>query len=455
MNTENNIPTQRPSWKSSKPPSEPAYSGWRPDLTGNPGHIKPRPGCEFRITSTQLPASSPSRRPCGSCRERLRLGRLSRLSPQLCAHSASAIGLGRPNGRRQHPYSAVQYDMLGLWDPPAACLCTMFRLPYRPRTILSLAVTLLFAGSMAQADIWQPSAGHVQTPIWPGAVPDALPNPKPESVGPEEGKEWWPRANDVSQPTMTMYAPVGHNTGVAVVVFPGGGYRMLAMDLEGTEICDWLTSRGMTCVLLKYRVPGSGPWWDEVNKRRVYPKVQTALQDAQRTLGLVRQHAAEWHVDPHKIGVIGFSAGGHLVAALSSHFDKRLYAGVDAADQLSCRPDFAIALYPGHIWAHEDDEEHSKQRQKELSVRPDITIRADSPPSFIAQAEDDKTDDVQESLTYYLALKQAGVPAEMHLYAQGGHAFGLRSTLSVAQWPKLVEKWLGSIGMLDATQTPR
>jgi acetyl esterase/lipase len=315
---------------------------------------------------------------------------------------------------------------------------------------VALAVALLLAHSLALADGWQPSAGHEQVPIWPGPVPDALPNPQPESVGPPPGREWWPRANDVSQPTMTVYAATGRNTGVAVVVFPGGGYRFLAMDLEGTEICDWLTSRGMTCVLLKYRVPGSGPWWDEENHRRIYPKVQTALQDAQRTLGLVRQHAAQWQVDPHKIGVIGFSAGGHLVAAVSTHFAQRTYPPVDAADNLSCRPDFAIALYPGHLWAHEDEDRASRD-QTALTLRPDIIVRADSPPTFLVQAEDDPVDTVEESLAYYVALQKAGVPTEMHLYAQGGHAFGLRtSPLPIAQWPRLMETWLQTIGMLDA-----
>jgi len=313
----------------------------------------------------------------------------------------------------------------------------------------ALCVVIALSCESAHADTWQPSPGHSQVPIWPGAVPDAIPNPKPESVGPPPGRDWWPRANDVSQPTMTVYAAVGHNTGVAVVVFPGGGYQFLAMDLEGTEICDWLTSRGITCVLLKYRVPGSGPWWDEENKRRVYPKVQTALQDAQRTLGLVRQHAAEWYVNPHKVGVIGFSAGGHLVAAVSTHFAERSYAPVDAADKLSCRPDFAIALYPGHLWAHED-EDRATRDQTALSLRPDITLRADSPPTFLLQAEDDPVDTVEESLAYYVALQKAGVPAEMHLYAQGGHGFGLRpSKLPVAQWPRLVETWLGTIGMIS------
>lgn len=292
--------------------------------------------------------------------------------------------------------------------------------------------------------LWQPPVGLEQIPIWPGAAPDALAHPRPEFVGPGAGT-----ANNVSRPTMTVYAPKGRNTGAAMVVFPGGGYRVLAMGLEGTEICDWLVSRGITCVLLKYRVPGSGPWWDVENNRRVYPKVQTALQDAQRTLGLVRQHAVEWGVDPHKIGVIGFSAGGHLVAAVSTHFAQRTYAPVDAADKLSCRPDFAIALYPGHLWAHED-QDHATRDETELGLRPDIRVRADTPPTFLLQAEDDHVDGVEQSLAYYVALKKAGVPTEMHLYAQGGHAFGLRpGKLPIARWPRLVETWLETIGMVN------
>jgi acetyl esterase/lipase len=247
---------------------------------------------------------------------------------------------------------------------------------------------------------------------------------------------------------MTMYAPKRHNTGVAVVVFPGGGYRSLAMDIEGTDICDWLTSRGVTCVLLKYRVPDSGPTWKD--GERHYPKVQTALQDAQRTLGLVRLHAAQWHVDPHKVGVIGFSAGGHLVAAVSTRFAQRTYPPVDAADALSCRPDFAIALYPGHLWVHEDEPGASRD-ETDLSLRPDIHVGADTPPTFLLQAEDDHVDGVEQTLAYYVALQKAGVPTEMHLYAQGGHAFGLRPTkLPIGRWPMLVEQWLHTIGVLGA-----
>ena len=144
---------------------------------------------------------------------------------------------------------------------------------------------------------------------------------------------------------MTVYSPNGKNTAAAVVVFPGGGYQGLAIDLEGTEVCDWLMPRGITCVLLKYRVTDVGPY----PKSGPYPESPMALEDAQRTVGLVRFHAAEWHIDPHKIGVLGFSSGGHLSAAISTHFEKRLYPAGDDADKESCRPDFAVAIYPGHL----------------------------------------------------------------------------------------------------------
>jgi acetyl esterase/lipase len=303
------------------------------------------------------------------------------------------------------------------------------------KLILAVSLLVLACAALAQGNantkVWQPSPGHTQVPIWPGAVPDPLPDPKPEAGDPDGG------AYNVSRPTMTLYAPTGRNTGVAMVVFPGGGYQALAMGVEGTEICDWLTSRGITCVLLKYRVPDSGPTMKDGH--RYYPKVQTAVQDAQRTLGLVRQHAAEWHVDPHKVGVIGFSAGGHLAAAVSTRFAQRSYPPVDAADKLSCRPDFAILLYPGHLWTPGTD----------VVLRSDITVPADTPPTFLLQAEDDPVDPVKHSLTYYFALQKAGVPAEMHLYAQGGHAFGLKSKLPIGRWPELVEQWLHTIGMLS------
>jgi acetyl esterase/lipase len=244
--------------------------------------------------------------------------------------------------------------------------------------------------------------------------------------------------SNVTRPTMTVYSPKGENTGIAVVVFPGGGYQALAIDLEGTEVCDWLTPQGITCVLLKYRVTNVVPY----PKSGPYPESPMALEDAQRTMGLVRSHAAEWHIDPHKIGVLGFSAGGHLVAAMSTHFAQRAYPSVDAADQESCRPDFAVALYPGHLWIDE----------KKFELNPDIRthISRQTPPTFLLQNEDDHVDNVNDALVYYIALKGAGVPVEFHSYAQGGHAFGLRRTkFPATAWPQLVETWLETIGMIS------
>ncbi len=305
--------------------------------------------------------------------------------------------------------------------------------------IFALCVLFAFGGLNAQTPAWQPSPGHTQAPIWPGSVPDARPAEGPEVA--TTAKESlvagrpWVEVDNVSRPTMTLYSPNGKNTGAAVVVFPGGGYVRLAIDLEGTEVCDWLTSKGITCVLLKYRVPAP----KLTPSKGAYPESLMALEDAQRTVGLVRFHAAEWHIDPHKIGVLGFSAGGHLVAAMSTHFERRLYPAVDAADKESCRPDFAVALYPGHLWI--DD--------KKFELNPNVPVTRQTPPTFLLHAEDDPLDSVNQSLVYYIALKQAGVPVEMHLYAQGGHAFGLRRTkFPITGWPQLVETWLGTIGMI-------
>lgn len=310
--------------------------------------------------------------------------------------------------------------------------------------ILALSVVSIFGILNAQTVVWQPSPGHEQVPIWPGAVPDAQPVAGPENDTTTTNLvagQPWVEVDNVSQPTMTVYSPKEMNAGVSVVVFPGGGYMCLAIDLEGTEVCDWLTSKGITAVLLKYRVPGSGPHWDPQLRGHVNPKVPAALQDAQRTVGLVRFNAAQWHIDPHKIGVLGFSAGGHLVAALSTHYKQRLYPAVDAADEESCRPDFAVALYPGHLWI---------PGKKKFELNPDIAthITRRTPPTFLLQAEDDSVDYVNQSLVYYIALKNAGVPVEMHLYAQGGHAFGLRRTkFPITGWPQLVLRWLGTIRM--------
>jgi len=240
------------------------------------------------------------------------------------------------------------------------------------------------------------------------------------------------RIGNVSTPTLTVFAAKEKNTGAAVVVFPGGSYRIVAIDLEGTEVCDWLNSINITCVLVKYRVPNTGP----------YPKSSAALQDAQRALGMVRAHAAEWHINPHRIGVLGFSAGGHLAAALSTHFDKRLYDPVDAEDQVSCRPDFAVIVYPGYIALAEQN----------FAPNAEIRVTEQTPPSFIVQAEDDSVH-VENSLVYYQALKNSKVPAELHLFANGGHGYGLRRTeLPVTRWPDLVQTWLHTVQILSPAQ---
>jgi acetyl esterase/lipase len=237
------------------------------------------------------------------------------------------------------------------------------------------------------------------------------------------------RLGNVSTPTLTLYRPPpDKDTGAAVVVCPGGGYNILAMDLEGTEVCDWLNSAGVTGVLLKYRVPA----------RKGLERYTAALQDAQRALSLVRYHAADWHLDPKRIGIMGFSAGGHLSAAASTRFEKRSYETVDEADQASCRPDFVMIIYPGYL-----------VRQGGPDVAPDLTVTSNTPPTFLVQTEDDPVH-VENSLFYYLALKNAKVPAEMHLFAHGGHGYGLReSDRAVVSWPKRAEQWMRGLGVLQ------
>jgi acetyl esterase/lipase len=288
----------------------------------------------------------------------------------------------------------------------------------------------------AHAAAWQPSSGQVQISIWPGAVPDAIPTKKTESVDAVTGHGGWTQVSDVSLPTMTVYPAQGRNTEAAVVVFPGGGFRVLAIDLEGTEICDWLTSKGITCVLLKYRVPNGNHHWDEKCQCSITPKVPRALQDAQRTIRLVRSKAKELNLNPNKIGVIGFSAGGYLVAQTSNMFTLT-YKPVDAIDKLSSRPDFAIALYPGHLCRSGSKFDAS------------IHVTGQTPPTFLLQAWDDPVDPICNSTLYARALNNGGVPTEVHLFSQGGHAFGLRDKVHpISSWPSLVEAWLKELEVL-------
>lgn len=237
------------------------------------------------------------------------------------------------------------------------------------------------------------------------------------------------RIGNVSKPSITICpAPKAKANGAAVIICPGGGYHILAWDLEGTEVAEWLNQIGVTAVILKYRVPA----------RKDRPRFDAPLQDAQRALGIVRNRATEWGIDPARIGVMGFSAGAHLSATLSCNFEKRTYPGVDAADSVSCRPDFAMLIYPGYL-----------VEKGTTNLPPELSLNAKVAPTFIAQTQDDSVP-VEGSLFYYAGLKQAKVPAEMHLFARGGHGYGLRPTAQpITGWPKLAEAWMRDLGILE------
>ena len=286
------------------------------------------------------------------------------------------------------------------------------------------------------------SVASREIPIWSKSIPDS------ELI---KGTETYNDGmiSNVSHPDITIYSPKEKNTGTAVIVFPGGGYNKLVIDLEGSEICKWLASIGVTGILLKYRVPASGPHYDKDCDCEADPIKPLALQDAQRAMGLVRSRAREWNIDPNKIGVMGFSAGGHLVADISTNYRKRAYSVLDAVDNVSCRPDFGIAMYPGHMTFHTD---------KPYELNKTLPVDHNTPPMFLLQAGNDPVDSIQNSLVYYIALKKAGVPTEYHIYAEGGHAFGLNesaqkipgwSELPIADWEKLVERWLSTIKMIS------
>jgi acetyl esterase/lipase len=271
-------------------------------------------------------------------------------------------------------------------------------------------------------------------PLWPNGAPGEKGDLGPEVNVSKPGQRLVAgkpviRLANVSIPTITVYRPPHRkNTGTAVVVCPGGAYQILAYDLEGTEVCHWLNSIGITGVLLKYRVPG----------RPNQKNYEAPLQDAQRALSLARSHADAWKIQTNRIGILGFSAGGHLSALTSCHFDQRAYEPIDAADQLSCRPDFTVLIYPAYL----TDKEQTNR------LAPEFTISSNVPPALLVQTEDDHIR-VENSLYYYLALKSAQVPAELHVYAKGGHGYGLRpSGNPVADWPKLVEQWLRSNHLL-------
>ncbi len=231
------------------------------------------------------------------------------------------------------------------------------------------------------------------------------------------------RLGDVSSPTLTIYRPAAEkNCGTAVLICPGGGYNILAWDLEGTEVCEWLNSIGVTAGLLKYRVP----------KAENDPRPIEALQDAQRAMSLLRSKADELAIDTKRIGVLGFSAGGHLSARLSTNSAARSYKTIDAIDEVSCRPDFAVLVYPAYL-IHKD-------------AASELPVTGETPPTFLTMAADDPVD-ADNVLKYSLELKRAKVPVELHLYPKGGHGYGLRRTeMPCTHWPDRATEWMRAQG---------
>lgn len=283
------------------------------------------------------------------------------------------------------------------------------------RTICCTLAGILFASTASFAQTIDPDAS-VELSLWP-----ALEGLAPYELMPDQG-DGVIRITNIKCPTLAVYpAAAADKPSPAILICPGGGYAKLAYNKEGTEIAQWLNTLGIAAAVLKYRVPD-----DRTG----------ALEDAQRAMGLLREHAEAWNIDPRRVGVLGFSAGGHLAARLGANSKKRAYEQVDAADDWSCRPDYTILIYPAYI------------AERSYDVAPEIPVNEGAPPAFIVQTQDD-THYINSSLAYYMALKGAGVPAELHLFPVGGHGYGLRpSEAAVSGWPSLCARWLETAGIL-------
>ncbi len=304
-----------------------------------------------------------------------------------------------------------------------------------PTILTAILLSPLFFYTLGTAD------APLVLPVWPGETPQDSGIGQYGPIAPERVRDpdnsptktaTW--ITGVTQPTITVYRPTkAKNTKTAFIICPGGGYWNLAWDLEGTEVAQWLASKGITGIVLKYRVP----------RRAGEPEPLPApgpLLDAQRAVSLVRSKAKEWNIDPNRIGIGGFSAGGHLAIATATHFDQRKYAQIDETDKVSCRPDFAVAAYPGYL-----------VDIKTWELRPAIRIPQDTPPVFLVHAYGDTEPGANpaHSAVMFLALKKAGIPAELHIYSEGDHGFGVRKTaLPVSNWGDRCLDWLKSLGML-------
>lgn len=269
-------------------------------------------------------------------------------------------------------------------------------------------------------------------PLWPGKPPGETAELPPEAdqskpgTGAVAGRPII-RLGNVSVPTLSVFLPAKEKqTGAAMIICPGGGYSILALDLEGTEVAEWFAEQGVTCFVLKYRVP---------KRPGQEPKQLAALQDGQRAVGLVRSRAAEWNVDPARIGILGFSAGGNLAGITAMHFTERRYPRVDAADDVASRPDFAVLVYPAYFVEGE-------------ALHPDVKVSKETPPMFLVHAGDDRIS-AENSVRLYLAIQKEGVRSELHVYPTGGHGYGLRPTEhAVTHWPERCHEWLIASGWL-------
>lgn len=275
------------------------------------------------------------------------------------------------------------------------------------------------------------AADNATLKLWPNGAPGETGAIGPEhEIPPREGQRKVIRLTDVSEPSITLFAaPEAEATGTAILIAPGGGYNILAWDLEGTEIAEWLNSIGVTAVLLKYRVPRR----DKVNPH------EAPLQDAQRAMRLVRQNAMAWKINPGRIGMLGFSAGGHLTVMTGTHYDRETYPEQDAADKLSSRPDFLVPIYAAYLG--------DKQDPYKLSSL--VRVTENTPPTFMTVTLDDVDRGAQAALLL-VELKKHRVPAELHVFTKGGHGYGLRlSENPVSGWPKLCEQWLRARGLIN------
>jgi acetyl esterase/lipase len=269
-------------------------------------------------------------------------------------------------------------------------------------------------------------------PVWPGAVPGETGTPNDGTVKPPSNPNDTVTAiTDVTRPTLTVFRPDKYkDAGTTIIVCPGGGYSILAWNLEGTEVAEWLNSIGVTAIVLKYRVPGKG---DPTQG----PVIERSLQDAQRSVSLVRSKAAEWGTNPNHVGILGFSAGGNVAAFTCTEFNHRHYQPIDNVDAVSCRPDFGVLIYPAWlIDAH-----------NMLQLRPELVVTKDTPTMFIVQTSDDPLLP-EGSVQMYLALHRAGVKAELHIFQAGGHGYGLRTEgTPISGWPQRCGEWLRQNGL--------